>query len=119
MTTLRTTLFSIATLLTTACAAGTPRHDAFARPGPYFHLLNATFDSVTGVAVAPSGSDAYQRIELGPPLQGGLNAATFRVPPGQCLRDLRVTFRDRRIEQLRAIDMCRVHGLRLDAKPVR
>lgn len=121
MTLPRAVIFSIAvaTMLTAACAASTPRHDAPAEPGPYFQLVNATFDSVTAVAVAPAGSGTFQRIELGLPLQGGLNAATFRVPPGHCLRDLRVTFRDRRVEQLSAIDMCRVHALRLDAKPAR
>lgn len=110
---------AIAATLTAACAASTPHHDAPAEPGSFFRLVNATFDSVTAVAVAPTGSDAFYRVDLGQPLQGGLNAATFRVPPGHCLRDLRVTFQNRRVEQLSAIDMCRIHGLRLDARPTR
>ena len=110
---------ALAATLTGACAASTPRGDTATAPGPYLQLVNATFDSVTAVAVAPAGSEAFQRIALGQPLQGGLTATTFRVPPGQCLRDLRVTFRNQRVERLGAIDMCRVHALRLDAKPAR
>lgn len=110
---------ALAATFTAACAASTPRRDTTAEVGPYFQLVNATFDSVTAVAVAPAGSGAFQRIALGQPLQGGLTATTFRVPPGQCLRDLRVTFRNQRVERLGAIDMCRVHALRLDAKPAR
>lgn len=110
---------AFAATFTAACAASTPRGDAATAPGPYLQLVNATFDSVTAVAVAPAGSEAFQRIALGQPLQGGLTATTLRVPPGQCLRDLRVTFQNQRVERFGAIDICRVHALRLDAKPAR
>ena len=66
--------------------------DAVRRPARHFDLVNATFDSVIALAIAPADHDAFQDIALGQPLQGGLTSMTFDVPPGGCLRDLRVTF---------------------------
>ena len=87
-----------------ACAGTTPRH---------FDLVNATFDSVVALAIAPAGRNAFQAIALGRPLQGGLDSMTFDVPAGGCLRDLRVTFRGGRTRVFSRIDVCRSSGLRL------
>ncbi len=106
-----TCIVAIAALFTAACAAGTPR----AQPR-YFDLVNASFDSVTALEVAPSGSADFRPIDLGRPLQGGLDAVTVRMPAGSCLRDLRITFRGGRERDFRRVDVCRVHGLRLDAR---
>lgn len=100
-----------------ACAAHTHRTSAAPRPASTFHLVNATFDSITAVAMAASGSDRFRRIPLGRPLQGGLDEVTFAVPAGGCMRDLRVTFRDGHTWRQTALDVCRVHGLRLHAHP--
>ncbi len=80
-----------------------------------FELVNATFDSVTGFAVAPAGSAAFHDVEIGPPLQGGLNRLSLELPAGDCLRDLRVSFRNGRVLDVPGIDVCRRHGLRLTA----
>lgn len=108
----------IVALVVSACAgacAAHPTHDRTERRvAATFRLVNATFDSVTALAIAPSGSEAFTAIELGQPLQGGLNELTFRVPAGGCRRDLRITFRGGRTTQLAPIDMCRVHAARLD-----
>lgn len=101
-----------------ACADGTRT------PQRHFDLVNASFDSVTALAIAPAGHDAFQGIALGRPLQGGLNALTFDVPAGGCLRDLRVTFSGGRTRIFPRIDVCRSTGLRLtswggSAKPPR
>jgi hypothetical protein len=87
--------------------------DAGRRPARHFDLVNATLDSVIAVAVAPADRDAFQGIDLGQPLQGGLTAMTFDVPAGGCLRDLRVTFYGGRTQLFPRIDVCRSSGLRL------
>ncbi|MGH8158075.1 MAG: hypothetical protein ACREPQ_08135 [Rhodanobacter sp.] len=87
--------------------------DAGRRPQRHFDLVNATFDSVTALAIAPADSDAFHDIPLGQPLQGGLTAMTFDVPAGGCMRDIRVTFHGERTKLFPHIDVCRSTGLRL------
>ena len=98
-----------------------PAHaDADRHAARHFDLVNATFDSVTALAIAPAGSDAFHDIELGEPLQGGLKSITVDVPDGGCLRDMRVTFNDGRALLYPRIDVCRYGRLRLtpkDGKP--
>ncbi|WP_201314744.1 hypothetical protein [Dyella sp. EPa41] len=79
----------------------------------HFRLVNATFDSVTAFAVAPAGSDAYVEAPFASPLQGGLSSATVSVPAGECVRDVRVTFLNGRVESYPGLDICRHSGLRL------
>lgn len=85
-------------------------------PPRHFDLVNATFDSVTALAIAPAGRDAFRDIALGQPLQGGLNSMTFDVPAGGCLRDVRVTFHGGRTRIFPRIDICRSTGLRLTSR---
>jgi hypothetical protein len=87
--------------------------NAVRKPARHFDLLNATFDSVVALAIAPADSDAFQDIALGQPLQGGLTSMTFDVPAGGCLRDLRITFHGERTQLFPRIDVCRSSGLRL------
>jgi hypothetical protein len=82
----------------------------------HFDLVNATFDSVTAVAIAPTGDDAFNVVALGEPLHGGLTSMTFDVPAGGCLRDLRVTFQNGRTQLFSHIDVCRSSGLRLNPR---
>ncbi|MBB6188693.1 hypothetical protein [Rhodanobacter sp. MP7CTX1] len=79
----------------------------------HFDLVNATFDSITALAIAPADGDAFHDIALGQPLQGGPTSMTFDVPAGGCLRDLRVTFHGGRMRLFSHIDVCRSSGLRL------
>lgn len=90
--------------------------EATRMPRRHFDLVNATFDSVTALAIAPAGGDAFRDIPLGRPLQGGLNSMTFDVPVGGCLRDLRVTFHGGRTRIFPRIDICRSTGLRLTSR---
>jgi hypothetical protein len=96
-----------------AASAAHADADAGREPTRHFKLVNATFDSVIALAIAPDGSDAFRDVVLGEPLQGGLTSMSFDVPAGGCLRDLRVTFRGGRILLLPHIDVCRSDGLRL------
>lgn len=96
-------------------SAATQAHAAGA-PTRYFDLVNASHDSVTSLAVAPAGSDDYARIDLGPPLRGGVTPATVEMPDGDCLRDVRVGFADGRTLLYPGIDVCRHGGLRLQAR---
>lgn len=79
----------------------------------YFRVVNATFDSVTAFAVAPARSAAFVNAPLASPLHGGLNSAIVSVPAGGCLRDLRVTFLNGRVETYPMFDVCRHTGMRL------
>jgi hypothetical protein len=87
--------------------------NAVRRPARHFDLVNATFDSVIALAIAPADRDAFQDIALGQPLQGGLTSMTFDVPAGGCLRDLRITFHGERTQLFPHVDVCRSSGLRL------
>ncbi|GAB2543248.1 hypothetical protein [Rhodanobacter koreensis] len=87
--------------------------NAMRKPARHFNLVNATFDSVIALAIAPADRDAFQDITLGQPLRGGLTSMTFDVPAGGCLRDLRVIFHDGHTQLFPRIDVCRSSGLRL------
>jgi len=93
-----------------ACAtpAGAP-HDSMRA----LRIVNATFDGVTALAMAPSGSVDFQNITLAQPLPGGQASVMVDVPPGACHRDVRVTFRGDRTLLYRNLDVCRHDGLRL------
>lgn len=103
-----TMLAAVAFLLADPAYAWGNRHAA-----RHFSVVNATFNSVTALAIAPAGSEAFHDIALGEPLQGGLTSITIDVPDGGCLRDLRVTFRNGRTLLYPRIDACRCQGLRL------
>jgi hypothetical protein len=91
--------------------------DAGTTRARHFDLVNAGFDSVTAVAIAPAGSDDFQAIALGRPLQGGLTSMTVDLPVGSCLRDVRLTFNGGRQLLLSRINVCRTHGLRVGGQP--
>jgi len=94
-------------------SASAANADAGLTPMRHFDLVNATFNSIIALAIAPADRDAFQDIALGQPLQGGLTSMTFDVPAGGCLRDLRVIFHGGRIQLFPRIDVCRSSGLRL------
>lgn len=79
----------------------------------HLRIINATFDSVTALAVAPRGSTAFVDTSFHAPLQGGLNSTTVSLPAGDCLRDVQVTFRNGRTETYPSLDVCRYNALRL------
>lgn len=81
----------------------------------HLRIINATFDSVAALAVAPAGSTAFVDTSFHAPLQGGLNSMTVGLPSGDCLRDVRVTFLNGRIETYPSLDVCRYNALRLSS----
>jgi hypothetical protein len=87
--------------------------DAALTPTRHFDLVNATFDSITALAIGPADGDAFHDIALSLPFLGGPTSMTFDVPAGGCLRDLRVTFHGGRTQLFTHIDVCRSSGLRL------
>lgn len=107
-TALATMLAAMAFIVAGAAHAGDARHAA-----RHFDVTNATLNSVTALAIAAAGSEAFHDIALAEPLQGGLNSVTIDVPDGGCLRDLRVTFHDGQVLLYPRIDACRYQGLRL------
>lgn len=91
---------------------------AIAAPPPtrYFDIVNASHDSVTALAVAPAGGNAFRGIELDAPLRGGLTSVTVEVPEGACLRDFRLVFGDGRTLLYPGVDVCRHRQLRLSRR---
>jgi hypothetical protein len=98
----------LATVAVCAEPAGASRESM--RP---LRVVNATFDGVTALAIAPSGSADFHSITLARPLPGGKASIMVDVPPGACRRDVRVTFSGDRTLIYRNLDVCRNDGLRL------
>lgn len=96
-----------------ACAA---HIEAALTSARHYKVVNATFDSITALAIAPAGRGNFNDVTIGQPLQGGLSSLSFDVPTGGCLRDLRVTFRGGRRRLFQHIDVCRTSGLRLTSR---
>ena len=105
-------LLMIGAMLVTLSACATPSGAAHESMRP-LRIVNATFDGVTALAMAPSGSADFQNITLAQPLPGGQASVMVDVPPGACHRDVRVTFHGDRSLLYRNLDVCRHDGLRL------
>jgi len=105
-------LLMIGAMLVTLSACATPAGAPPESMRP-LRIVNATFDGVTALAIAPSGSADFQSIALAQPLPGGHASVMVDVPPGACHRDIRVTFRGERSLLYRNLDVCRHDGLRL------
>ncbi len=105
----------LAMLLASSLAATAHAHAGPAAPR-YFDLVNASFDSVVSLAVAPAGGDGFRELAFDAPLRGGVTATTVQLPDGDCLRDFRVAFSDGRTLLYPGIDVCRRSGLRLTSR---
>lgn len=95
----------IAVASTPAAATDAPVH--------YLTLVNRAHDSATALSIAPAGSDAFRPLPLHTPLRGGGGSTTLEIAAGQCRHDVRVLFRDNRVQLYRDVDVCRQRGLRL------
>lgn len=97
------------TILTTLLlAGGLAGRAAAAGDLHYLDLVNTAPSSLTGFAVAAAGSDDWRGVDLGDaPVQGGGDSTTVAIRGGDCLRDLRSTFRDGRVLIQRNFDVCR------------
>lgn len=102
----------LATVLAATATACASTDNGLAAPS-YFDVVNASHDSVTALAIAPAGSDAFEAVDIGKPLRGGVTGMTLDVPPGGCRRDLRVDFSDGRRLLYPGVDLCRHRALRL------
>ena len=107
------TLLATALAITTAACASV---DGGRTAPPYFDVVNASHESVTALAIAPAGSNAFQDIDIGKPLRGGVTGITVDVPPGDCRRDLRATFGNGRTLLYPGVDLCRHRALRLTSQ---
>lgn len=96
------------TILTTLLLAGGLAGRSAAADLHYLDLVNTAPSSLTGFAVAAAGSDDWRSVDLGDaPVQGGGDSTTVAIRGGDCLRDLRSTFRDGRVLIQRNFDVCR------------
>ena len=69
-------------------------------------LVNRAHDSVTSLAVAPAGSDAFHDKPLGAPLRGGGDSTTIEFAGDSCLYDIRIKFRNGRTLVYKEVDIC-------------
>lgn len=109
---LAASLLIVGAMLVTLAACATPAGTA-PEPMRPLRIVNATFDGVTALAIAPSGSADFRNVALAQPLPGGQASIMVDVAPGACHRDVRVTFRGDRSLVYRNLDVCRHDGLRL------
>lgn len=86
-------------------------------PTHYVDLINRAHDSVTALATAVPGSDAFRETPLGAPLRGGGDSATVEVVGEGCRYDLRFTFANGRAMVYRNIDICRYSAVRIRPLP--
>ncbi len=116
MRSIRPTAFATVTIAAMFLMSPQTRADETThQPGPHLNLTNATFDSVVALSIAPDGTDAYHAVQIGEPLQGGETSTIVDVPPGGCLRAVRVTFRNGHSRIFPHIDLCGSRHLRLTA----
>ena len=111
-------LLTVSAILVSLAACATPAGTTRESMHP-LRIVNATFDGVTSLAFAPSGSMDFQLIALEHPLPGGLASMMVNVPAGDCHRDVRVTFHGNRTLLYSNLDVCRNDGLRLAAGSAR
>ncbi|MGN6094362.1 MAG: hypothetical protein ACTHOL_18585 [Luteibacter jiangsuensis] len=87
------------------CAAWTASAPAATH---YLLIINDDDRAVVMVQVAPADAGAFEPLDLPRPLIGGREGqATVAVPPGPCLRDLRIVYRDTSTLTLTAWNTCR------------
>ena len=111
-------LLTASAMLVSLAACATPVGTTRESMHP-LRIVNATFDGVTSLAIAPSGSTDFHVIALERPLPGGLASVMVNVPAGDCHRDVRVTFHGERTLFYPNLDVCRNDGLRLAAGSAR
>lgn len=97
--------FPVFVIALSACATAAPTRS--------MRIVNATYDDVTALAVAPVGSDDFRELALARPLVGGLGSIMVSMPADTCRHDVRVTFRNGRALRYAGLDVCRHDGLRL------
>lgn len=99
--------------LLVATSIAVPAGSAELQSNRYLTVTNATFDSISAVAIGPDGSYVDEPIDIGAPLQGGGISITIDVPPGGCLREVRMTFEDGRTAHIPHVNICRSDRLRV------
>ena len=78
-------VMTVSAMLVTLAACATPASATRESIRP-LRIVNATFDGVTALAMAPSGSTDFRDVALARPLPGGLASVMVEVPPGACRR---------------------------------
>lgn len=75
---------------------------------PSFNLVNSSGQTIMYVYASPSSDSNWGTDRLGRDvLPNGMSYA-IRLPRGQCVYDIRVEYQDRRAEERRNVDTCRI-----------
>lgn len=109
MSAIRSLAVALVAVLSTQVIAGSRHH--------HVELVNRAQSSVTAIAVAAAGSDAFRDVALASPVRGGGGATAIEVAGDDCRVDLRYRFLDGRSAISRNVDICRTHGFRIQPLP--
>lgn len=107
---------ALATLLAVLAGATATQTQAGERMR-YLELLNRAHDSVTSLAIAPSGDDAFRAVPLGGALPAGGGSTNIEIAGDHCRYDLRMDFRNGRTAIYRDFNVCRNRSLRIGKLP--
>ena len=80
---------------------------------PSFLLVNRSRQVMSELYLSPSGDDSWGDDRLGDGTLAGGASKTMRLPPGECLYDLRVVFANGDANERRRLNLCDLTSLRV------
>jgi hypothetical protein len=91
---------------------------ASARPSrpeedPSFVLINRSRTVLNEVYLSPTGDDSWGEDRLGDDTIPGGGSRTIRLPPGDCIYDIRVVFTNGDANEKRRLNLCQITNLRV------
>ena len=91
---------------------------ASARPSrpdedPSFLLINRSRAVLNELYLSPTGDDSWGEDRLGDGTIPGGGSRTIRLPPGECLYDVRVVFANGEANEKRRLNLCQITNLRV------
>ena len=91
---------------------------ASARPirpeeNPSFLLTNRSRAVLNELYLSPTGDDSWGEDRLGDGTIAGGGTRTIRLPPGECLYDMRVVFANGEANEKRRLNLCQITDLRV------
>ena len=80
---------------------------------PSFLLTNRSRAVLSELYLSPSGDDSWGEDRLGETTIMGGGSKTIRLPPGECIYDLRVVFANGEANEKRRLNLCNLTDLRV------
>jgi hypothetical protein len=80
---------------------------------PSFILINRSRAVLNELYLSPTGDDSWGEDRLGDSTILGGGSRTIRLPPGECLYDIRVVFANGEANEKRRLNLCQITNLRV------